>query len=384
MTDDSTFKLISAWEQFKQVNDARLRESDRKGHADPLFSEHLRNINTTLDGHSAPTEQTQRSVSPPDSAGGEYGRAFRDYLRKGLDAGLESPQARAMSAGSDPDGGYLTTPAMSARIVRAVFESSAMRQLAAVETMTSDSLELVDDRESAESKWTAEAASVEDTSTPKVAKRSIPTHELYAQPKATQKLVDDAGIDIEGWLSTKIADIFARTQNAAFITGTGVGMPRGILTFAAGTGRGQVQQFNSGAAGQVTSDGLIHLFYSLKDEHARRASFLMNRSTVQACRMLKDAATGHYLWQPGLSAGEADTLLGVPVNTAPDMPLPAAHALAVALADFRTAYQIVDRQGIRILRDPYTEKPFVKFYATTRVGGDVVNPDAIKLLKLAA
>ncbi|QEL14810.1 phage major capsid protein [Limnoglobus roseus] len=383
MTDDKVFGLINAWENFKQINDARLKDIERKGSADPLYDEHLGNIGVAIDNHKSRIDQNL-SALPFQSADGEYTRAFRNYLRKGMDAALERLQEKALSVGTDSDGGYLVTPTMSARITQAVFETSPMRHLASVETISSDALDLVDDRDSAVANWTTETASVGDTSTPKLAKRSITTHELYAQPKATQKLVDDSNIDVEVWLADKIADVFARTQNIAFISGNGVGQPRGILTFAAGTNWGQIQQINSGVSAQVTADGLINLYYSLKEGYARRASFLMNRMTAQQVRLLKQVTTGQYLWQPGLAAGAPDTLLGVPTFSAPDMPTPHANSLSVALADFRSAYQIVDRQGIRILRDPFTEKPFVKFYATTRVGGDVVNSEAIKLLKLAA
>ncbi len=384
--------LGSAWEQFKQVNDARLREIERKGHADPLYDQHLDNISSALDNYKKRLDHIETAYSRPQGGevegykgdgGGEYGKAFRNYLRKGMDGGLEALQTKALSVGSDSDGGYLVTSAMSAKIIQAVFETSPMRQLASIETVSTDALDLIDDHASAVAGWTAETGVITETSTPSLAKRNIPTHELYAQPKATQKLVDDAAIDVEAWLSGKISDIFARTQNTAFIGGSGVGQPRGILTYAAGTSWGQVQQVNSGTAGQVTSDALINLFYALKDAYARRASFLMNRTTVQQVRLLKQATTNQYMWQPGLAAGAPDTLLGVPVFMASDMPVAASGSLSVAVGDFQSAYQIVGRRGIRILRDPFTEKPFVKFYATARVGGDVVNTDAIKLMKLA-
>lgn len=386
--------LGNAWEQFKHVNNERLKELERKGHSDPLYDEHLGNISTALDNYKQRLDQIETVYNRPvlgsdteaksHEKNGEYGKAFRNYLRKGMDAGLETLQTKALSVGSDPDGGYLVTPSMSSKIVQSVFETSPLRQLASIETISSDSLELIDDHDQAAAGWTAETASVTETSTPTLAKRNIATHELYAQPKATQKLVDDAAIDVEGWLSTKISDIFARKQNTAFISGDGVSQPRGILTYAAGTSWGQIQQVNSGDNGDVTADGFIELFYSLKDAYMRNASFLMNRSIVQQARLLKETSTDQYMWQPGLSAGTPDTLLGVPVYMAADMPAAETGSLSVAVGDFKAAYQIVDRQGIRILRDPFTEKPFVKFYATTRVGGDVINFEAIKLMKLSA
>lgn len=390
---DRVNSLGHAWEQFKQINDARLSEIERKGNADPLYDEHLHNISSALDNYKNRLDQIETAYNRPLLGGseeksgnphaGEYGKAFRNYLRKGMDAGLEALSTKALSVGSDPDGGYLVTPAMSSKIVQAIFETSPLRQLASVETISTDSLDLIDDHDQAAAGWTAETAAITETSSPTLAKRNIPTHELYAQPKATQKLVDDAAIDIEAWLSGKIADIFSRKENTAFISGNGVGQPRGILTYAAGTSWNQIQQVNSGSSGAVTADGLINLFYSLKDAYSKRASFLMNRTVVQAVRLLKEATTNQYLWQPGLAAGAPDTLLGVPVYMATDMPVAAANSLSVAVGDFQSAYQIVDRKGITILRDPFTEKPFVKFYATKRVGGDVINSEAIKLMKLA-
>ncbi|MEQ1705252.1 MAG: phage major capsid protein [Rickettsiales bacterium] len=390
---DRVASLGNAWEQFKQINDARLNEIERKGNADPLYNEHLGNISMALDNYKSRLDTIETVYNRPllgddinvksTASHSEYSKAFRNYLRKGMDGGLEALQTKALSVGSDPDGGYLVTPHMSSKIVQSIFETSPMRQLAAVETISSDALELIDDHDQAAAGWTSETGAITETSTPTLAKRNIPTHELYAQPKATQKLVDDSAIDIESWLSGKIADIFSRKENTAFISGNGVGQPRGILTYASGTNWGQIQQINSGSSGAVTADAIINLFYALKDAYSKRANFLMNRTVVQSVRLLKQATTNQYMWQPGLAAGAPDTLMGVPVQMAADMPVAAANSLSIAVGDFQAAYQIVDRKGISILRDPFTEKPFVKFYATKRVGGDVVNYEAIKLMKLA-
>jgi HK97 family phage major capsid protein len=391
---DRVASLGNAWEQFKQINDARLNEIERKGNADPLYSEHLGNISMALDNYKSRLDTIETAYNRPflsneqigyksNESNSEYTKAFRNYLRKGMEGGLENLQTKALSVSSDPDGGYLVTPHMSSKIVQAIFETSPMRQLASVETISSDALELIDDHDQAAAGWTSETGAITETSTPTLAKRNIPTHELYAQPKATQKLVDDAAIDIESWLSGKIADIFSRKENTAFISGSGVGQPRGILTYASGTNWGQIQQVNSGSSGAVTADAIISLFYALKDSYSKRANFLMNRTVVQSIRLLKQATTNQYMWQPGLAAGAPDTLMGVPVHMASDMPIAASNSLSIAVGDFQSAYQIVDRHGISILRDPFTEKPFVKFYATKRVGGDVVNFEAIKLMKLA-
>lgn len=388
-------KLGNAWEQFQQVNNARLREVEKKGSADPLYMEHLSKLGQALDQHKERVNRLETAWQRPSlGAGAEYGqksgydseyrKAFTGYLRKGAESGLGELQTKALSVGSDPDGGYLVTETMSETIVKKIYESSPIRQLASVETISSDALDVIEDNGESAASWTTETGAISDTATPQFGKHTIAVHEMYAQPKATQKLVDDASINIEQWIAEKVAEKFSRLEATGFISGSGSGQPKGILSYAAGTGWGQIEQVNSGTNGAVTADSLIQLFYALKENHARNASFLMNRSVLQSVRLLKEATTNQYLWQPGLAAGAPDTLLGVPVAQAADMPVAATGSLSVAVGDFRRAYLVVDRVGLRILRDPFTEKPFIKFYTTRRVGGEVVNSEAIKLLKLAA
>lgn len=390
---DKVNSLGNAWEQFKQVNDARLHELERKGHADPLYAEHLAKISTALDNQKSRLDAIETANARPGvglagspvmgEVASEYKAAFTNYLRKGMDAGLEAIATKALSVGTDADGGYLVTPAISEEIVRIINETSPMRELASVETISTDSLDVIEDTELPGAAWIAETAAPTDTTTHQIGKNTIDTHEMYAQPKATQKLIDDASIDVEAWLAEKVGEKFATLEATAFISGTGTGQPKGILSYAAGTSFGQIEQINSGTSAAVTADSLIQLFYGLKDEYAKNATFLMNRSVIQSVRLLKEATTDQYLWQPGLAAGAPDTLLGVPVKAAADMPAAAADSLSVAVGDFKRGYKIVDRVGIRVLRDPFTDKPYVKFYTTKRVGGEVVNTEAIKLLKLA-
>lgn len=392
MTDQMSH-LGTAWEQFKQVNEARLQEIEKKGSADPLYMEHLGRINNTLDQYKQRVDRLEIGFARPllGAAGmgqksafaSEYHKAFNGYLRKGAESGLGDLQTKALSVGSDPDGGFLVTEAMSETIVKRIYESSPIRQLARVETISTDSLDVIEDSGEAAASWTTETGAVSETNSPQIGKHNIAVHEMYAQPKATQKLVDDASINIEQWIAEKVAEKFARLEATGFISGNGTGQPKGILSYTAGTSWGQIQQVNSGTNGAVTADSLIQLFYALREDHARNATFLMNRSVLQSVRLLKEATTNQYLWQPGLSAGAPDTLLGVPVMQAADMPVAATNSLSVAVGDFRQGYLVVDRIGLRILRDPFTEKPFIKFYTTRRVGGEVVNYDAIKLLKLA-
>lgn len=387
--------LGQAWEQFKQVNDARLREMEKKGHADPLYAEHLSKINQAMDNTKYRVERLELAQSRPEleskssfaqggAAPSEYQKAFVKYLRKGVEGGLDALQMKSLSVGTDADGGYLVTNEMSSTIAKIIRTASPLRDIARTETISSDTLDVIEDAGLASASWTTETGAVTDTATPQIGKHSVATYEMYAQPKATQKLLDDAAIDVESWIAEKVGEKFAAMEATAFISGNGTTQPKGILSYAAGTSWGQIEQVNSGVAASLTGDSIINLYYSLKEVYARNASFLMNRAVVQTVRMLKESTTGQYLWQPGLVAGTPDTLLGVPVHQAADMPVAAANALAVAVADFRQAYLIVDRIGLRVLRDPFTDKPFVKFYTTRRVGGEVVNYEAIKLLKLAA
>jgi HK97 family phage major capsid protein len=391
---DCVQSLGRDFEYFKQLNDARLAEIEKKGSADPLYMDHLQKLGSAIDNTKSRMDAMETALSRPaaDTSSyrnavvsgyeSEYKQAFNNYLRKGLDAGLEHLQTKALSVGSDSDGGYLVTPTLSDRVITIIRESSPMRALATVETISTDSLDIIEDRDEAATGWTTETTAVTETNSPNIGKRSIPVFEIFAQPKATQKLVDDSAVDIESWISNKVADVFSRRESTAFVTGNGVSQPRGFLTYAAGTSWGQVEQVNSGTSAVVTADSLIRLYYSLKEAYAKQANFLINRSVVQSIRLLKDT-TNQYIWQPGLAAGAPDTLMGVPVKLASDMPVAAANSLSVAVGDFKSAYVIVDRIAIRILRDPFTEKPFVKFYTTKRVGGDVTNFEAIKLLKLS-
>jgi HK97 family phage major capsid protein len=391
---NTVHSLGNAWEQFKHVNDTRLNEIERKGRSDPLHTEQLNKLQVELDYHKQRANVMETANSRPALAGVshraashencEYRAAFCNYLRKGTESGLEQLQFKTLSVTPDQNGGFFVTPSMSDTINQVIRESSPMRQLASIETISTDTLDVIDDTGEMDASWIGESDARPDTNDPVIARRSFDAFEMYAQPKATQKLIDDSSVDIENWVAQKIADKFARLEATAFVAGDGVNKPRGILSYAVGTAWGQIEQVASGTAAVVTADSLFRLYYSLKDAHARQASFLMHRNTVQQVRLLKEATTNQYLWQPGLTAGQPDILLGAPVVMAADMPVAAASSLSIAVGDFKRGYLIVDRAGVRTLRDPFTAKPFVKFYSTKRVGGGVLNFDAIKLLRLSA
>lgn len=306
--------------------------------------------------------------------------AFPLYLRSKDDRAIE---AKALSVGSDPDGGYLVPTAVSDRIITQVYESSPIRQEATVETIGTDALEIPNDLGEFDSGWVGETESRGDTGTSQIGVQRIPVHEIYAKPKATQKLLEDASVNIEAWLGRKVSDRFSRVEASAFVNGNGIKKPRGYLTYPAGTSGQKIEQVISGAATAVTTDGLINLMIALKDYYAAGAVWMMRRATVGAVMLLK-GGDGQYIWRPGLEAGKPSILLGHPVRQAADMPAVGAGALSIAFGNFREGYTIVDRLGITVLRDPFSAKPFVEFYSRKRVGGDVVNFEAIKLLKIAA
>lgn len=306
-----------------------------------------------------------------------YRKAFRKYLRRD-EAGMSHEELKAMSVGSDPDGGVTVTPFMSARIVEKVFEGDPFRQLCNIETIGTDALELTEDLDEAGDGWEGETVVGAETTTPQLKKKRIQVHNQYARPRATQKLLEDSSINIEQWLANKVGQKFLRTEGAAFVTGDGIMRPRGFLTYANGTAYGQVEQTALGAAATITTDGLIDLQFSLLEEYLMRATWAMNRLTVASIMKLKDG-DGQYIWRPGILAGQPSTLLGLPMRMSTTMPIVAANALSLAIADWNEFYTIVDRLGITVQRDPFTVKPFVEFYTRRRVGGDVVNFQAGKI-----
>ena len=305
-----------------------------------------------------------------------YSAEMHKYIRR--DIGAQGAEQKTMSVGSDPDGGYFVTPQMSPRILSIVYESSPLRALAAIENVSTDAMEFPVDTGEMSSGWVGEQETRSATNTPQVGVQRIPVHEMYAFPKATQKLLEDASVDVEGWIGTKIGEKFGRVEATAFVTGDGIKKPRGFTTYANGTSWGQIEQVVSGHATSLTFDGLINLTVALKEPYVPGAVFLMRRATVGVVMLMKDG-DGQYIWRTDNQAGKPSVLLGHPVYQAADMAATGASALAVAFGNFKQGYTIVDRLGISILRDALTAKPFVGFYARKRVGGDVTNFEAIKL-----
>ena len=336
-------------------------------------------------GRAAPADVDAKAYT-------EYKNAFFKVMTGTPLDNLSSDERKAMSAGSDPDGGYLLPPSTVGRMVSKLYEQSTMRQLANVQTISTDKLEGIVDNNEADAGWVSELGTRPDTTTPQVGKYEIQAHEMYAMPKASQKILDDAATNVEAWLAGKVADKFARVEGAGFTTGTGVGQPRGLFSYTtAATGDdsrawGQFEHVVTGANGAfhtTKADPLQDLIGAFKDQYLNGASWLMRRELRTDIRKMKEATSDRYLWEPSLQMGQPDRLLGYPARVDQYVPAKATGSLSLAFGNFAEAYTIVDRMGIRTLRDPYTAKPYVVFYSTKRTGGGAVNFDAVKFLKLS-
>ncbi|MBU2958629.1 phage major capsid protein [Paracoccus sp. 1_MG-2023] len=315
-------------------------------------------------------------------------KAFNAYLRSGDDDGLRGLAIEEKGLTVASDGGFLAAPQVAETVQKVLRGSASLRRVANVVAIESAAFEVLVDKGDQGAGWATEAASAE-TSAGGLERITIPVHELSAMPKASQRLLDDAAFDVEGWLAERIADKFARAEAAAFVSGDGVDKPRGILSYPvaadADAGDGQIGTVSSGSLGdfgESSADTLIDLIYALGAEYRANAAFMMNSKTAARIRKMKDA-DGRFLWTDALNAGQEPQLLGHPVLISEDMPDMAPASLSVAFGDFRAAYTIVERPDLRVLRDPFSAKPHVLFYATKRVGGGVTDFRAVKLLQFS-
>ena len=332
------------------------------------------------------------AASRPALSGAQAERSpfVENYLRRGVEAGVE---LKALAGTSDSAGGYAVPEEIDARIDRTLTAISPIRAIANVVKVGSAGYRKLVATGGTPSGWVAEDAARIETDTPVFTEIAPPFGELYANPAATQAMLDDAAFDVEGWLADEIATEFARAEGAAFVSGSGINRPKGFLqapvSAAADTVRpfGTLQFVTSGAAGAFAAsspqDRLIDLVQALRPPYRQGAVFVMNSATAARIRKFK-TSDGAFLWQPGLTAGQPNTLLGYPVVEAEDMPDIAADSLSIAFGHFKAGYLIAERTETQILRDPYSHKPFVHFYATKRVGGQVANSEAIKLMKFSA
>ena len=388
-------EMMAAFEAFKGANDARLDEIERKASADSLLEEKVARIDRAVAAAQARLDRVSSEARRPPIGEGagpaapdgvELKAAFDGYLRVG--AGLEVKAGLSTAPNS---GGYLAPEQTERAIERRLMAGSPMREIATVRTVAAGVFRKPVSIAGVGSGWVAETAARPETDPATLALLEFPAADLYACPAATQTLLDDALVDLDEWLAGEVEDAFAAQETEAFVNGDGVNKPRGFLDYDivadGGQDWGEIGYVAAGAAGAFDPDSptdrLIDLVYAPKAQYRPNARFVMNRRTVSTVRKFKDA-DGNYIWQPAQRAGETASLLGYPVAEIETMPDVAADAAAIAFGDFRRGYLIVDRAGVRVLRDPYSAKPYVLFYTTRRVGGGVQDFDAIKVMKFAA
>lgn len=370
--------LVQAFQEYKTTNDQRFQQLDqvvaeKSAHQEQYEIAHNRpQMTSSYEG-----ENTMETT--------EYKTAFASYVRRGEEAPLQVLEKKNLSTLTDSDGGYMIPQTLIAKLEKDLSDVSVVRRLANVMQISSSSVDLLLNKTGAAAGWTGEQDDRDATDSPQVQKLVVPVHEMYAKPRATQKLLDDASINVEQWLSDAVAHRLAEIENKAFLYGDGDQKPTGILSYAT------AEEASWGHFAHVSYDvenlidNLVDMFASIKGEHLNDATWLMSRATLAAVRKLKDQ-DGRHIWQPSLDAAAPSTLLGYKVEICDELPALGSEnaGASIIFGNFNRAYQVVDRQGATILRDPYSAKPYVEFYTTKRVGGDVVNFESLVMLKNTA
>ncbi|WP_363346156.1 phage major capsid protein [Methylocystis echinoides] len=388
--------LNYAFSAFKEANDERLAQLETRMGADVVTEEKLARIDRALDETKSRLDRLALDLSrprlggatPEDQGGREHKSAFNHYMRSGEAAGLKALEAKAMSRTSGPDGGYLVPVPAEREILRRLAKLSPIRAIASVREISTQSLRRAYCTSGPAAGWVAEADPRPQTANQQIADMNFPAMELYAMPAATQALLDDAVVDIEQWIADEVQVAFAEQEGAAFVSGDGVNKPKGFLSYTnvadAGWTWGNIGYVVTGVAGAFAatnpSDALFNLAYALRAGYRQNAKFVMGRRAQSLVRQFK-TTTGDYIWAPPATADATASLMNFPIVEVEDMPDPGANTMAIGFGDFERAYLVVDRIGVRVLRDPYSAKPYVLFYTTKRVGGGVQNFEAIKLLK---
>ncbi|MCO5063122.1 MAG: phage major capsid protein [Rhizobiaceae bacterium] len=394
---DAFGAFMSSFESFRHANDERLAQLETRLGADVVTTEKVDRISHALDEQKKALDALAMKGLRPGLGGSgtvqpdEHKDAFDAYMRSGDDRQLRALDAKAMSYGSGQDGGYLVPAQTEAEVGKRLAALSPVRSIASVRQVSSAVLKKPFAVGGPAVGWVSETAARPQTASPTLAELQFPTMELYAMPAATSALLEDSVVDLDQWIASEVDAAFAAQEGSAFITGDGVSKPSGLLNYdqvaESAWEWGKIGYLATGVSGALPasnpSDKLIDLVYALKAGYRQNSSWVMNRKTQAAIRKLKDA-DGNYLWAPPAVAGQRATLLGFPLVEAEDMPDIAANSASIAFGDFGRGYLVVDRTGVRVLRDPYSAKPYVLFYTTKRVGGGVQDFDAVKLMKFAA
>ena len=374
--------IAKTFAAFKAANDQRLTEIEAK-QSDPLTEAKVARIDAALDMQAKSLANLAQSLgSSVPSSDPETKSAWSAYIRRGDTAGLEAKSI----ASSDADGTFVAPIETESRIDSALTDATPFRRIATVRKIGAGRFRKPVSAGGAASGWAGEDETRIETQAPNLSLLEFPAGELYAMPAATQTLLDDTIADVDAWLADEVRDVFSAQESAAFVSGDGVGKPRGFLDYDqvadSAHSFGKIGTIGGDFDGAAPLDGIMDLIYAPHSRYRPGASFVMNRRTLSRIRKFKDA-DGNYVWQPAAKAGEPSTLLGYGVTEMEDMPDVGTGTTPIAFGDFGRGYLIADRQGIQVLRDPYSAKPFVLFYTTKRVGGGVQDFRAIKLLEMA-
>ncbi|HEY8064656.1 MAG TPA: phage major capsid protein [Methylosinus sp.] len=397
--EEALADLHRAFAAFKDTNEERIAQIETRMGVDALTEEKLQRIDRSIDETKRRIDRVALDVARPrlastptdDAPAREHKSAFALYMRSGEAVGLKALESKALSAGSGPDGGYLVPTPAEREILRRLARISPIRAIASVREISTHSLRKAYSTQGPAAGWVAEADPRPQTSSQQIVDLTFPAMELYAMPAATQTLLDDSAIDVERWIAEEVQTVFAEQEGAAFVNGNGTDKPKGFLAYSAVADAswswGSIGYVATGVSGGFAasnpSDALFNLVYALRAGYRQNGTFVLNRQTQSTIRKFK-TTTGDYLWAPPASLDQPASLLNFPVVEAEDMPNIGADSFSVAFGDFSRGYLVVDRLGVRVLRDPYSAKPYVLFYTTKRVGGGVQDFEALKLLKFGA
>lgn len=391
--DEVAQELKGVFEEFKKTNDQKLdgikaekvkldekvdELNQKLGQLDELKSE----LQKELKGHKRPDLPNSKDTA-------EHKSAFLQFVRKGNDEGLAELQQKAVQVAVDADGGYAAPEELDKTLLELLRDENPMREECGSIIISASGYKKLVNLGGASSGWVGETDARPETNTPKLAEIIASMGEIYAKPKSTQTALDDMFFNVESWLAEEVGREFAEKEGNAFLLGDGDKKPKGILAHALATTDdktrpfGTLQKFVSGTAGDFNADDLIDLIYGTRKVYRRGSKFMMNSLTLSKVRKFKDN-DGNYIWQPGLQLDQPSTLLGYAIAENEDMPDVAADANALMFGNFKRGYAVVDRMGTRVLRDPYSAKPYIEFYTTKRVGGMLLDSNAIKVLTLSA
>ncbi|ETT04835.1 TPA: phage major capsid protein [Providencia alcalifaciens] len=387
-------ELKGKFEEFTQKNDKRIdaieaEKSKLSGQVDTLNEKltELDELKTNLEAELAAVKRPNGGTVNKDVA--EHKSALEQFVRKGKEEGLADLERKAMQVGSDPDGGFAVPEELDRNIISMLRDEVVMRQECNVVTVGSPSFKRLVNQGGSNSGWVGEVDKRPETKTPKLASIEPVWGEIYGNPAVTQTMLDDAFFDVEQFITGDLAIEFAEQEEAAFTNGDGIKKPKGLLAYGSDEQAdkdrdwGKLQHLLLKKPTEVTADEIMKLIYTMRKVYRSGAKFMMNNNTLFQVRTLKDAQ-GNYLWQPGLQLGQPSALLGYGIAENEQFSDVVAESTPIAFGNFKRCYTILDRMGVRMLRDPYTNKPFVHFYTTKRVGSMMVDSNAVKVLKAAA